>query len=111
MDDIVERGNVIYLEQVRRQRVTSSAIGLKHVTSPDANVLARRLCQEIANYAQGGPVPLESIVSRTEMLKEDAVVAAVYAHVCGWVVYADDCVELTRAGRNEIDNSPDKRLA
>jgi hypothetical protein len=109
-DVVVERGNVIYLEEVRRQGNASSAIELRPVTSPDANLLARRLCQDIAKYVQG-PVLLESIASLAKMPKEDAVVAATYAHVRGWVVYADGSVELTRAGRTEIDDASDKRLA
>jgi hypothetical protein len=35
------------------------------------------------------------------------MVAAAYAHVRGWVVYADDCVELTSAGRAAAEGTSD----
>jgi hypothetical protein len=45
------------------------------------------------------------------MPEEDAVAAAVYAHVCGWTVYADNCVELAQAGRHETEDGSNERLA
>jgi len=104
-------GNIIFVEQFRSRRTPSSAIELMPVTSLDTNALSRRLCLELAMTNARGSVPLESIARRTRMPTEDAVVAAAYAHVRGWVVYADGGVELTSDGRAAADGASDKRSA
>jgi len=110
-DDVEVSGNIIFVEQFRSRRTSSSAIELMPVTSLDTNALSRRLCLELAMTNARGSVPLESIARRTLMPTEDAVVAAAYAHVRGWVVYADGCVELTSDGRAAADGASDKRSA
>jgi len=110
-DDVEVSGNIIFVEQFRSRRTSSSAIELIPVTSPDTNALSRRLCLELAMTNARGSVPLESIARRTLMPTEDAVVAAAYAHVRGWVVYADGCVELTSDVRAAADGASDKRSA
>jgi hypothetical protein len=109
--DMVVSGNIIFLKQFRPRRTPSSAIDLIPVTSPDTNALSQRLCLELAMTNARGSVPLRSIARRTGMPTEDAVVAAAYAHVRGWVVYADGCVELTSDGRAAADGASDKRSA
>jgi hypothetical protein len=105
--DMVVSGNIIFLKQFRSRHTLSSTIE----TRPDTNALSRRLCLELAMTNAKGSVPLESIARRTRMPTEDAVVAAAYAHVRGWVVYADGCVELTSDGRATADGASDKRSA
>jgi hypothetical protein len=110
-DDVVQSGNIVYLEQFRRRRTISSAIELTPMTGRDTKALSQRLCQDLAMTSARGPVPLESIASRTGMPKEDAMVAATYAHVCGWIIYSDGCIELTPDGRAGGDDASDLRSA
>jgi len=95
----MEWGNVVSLEQARRERGVPYDIKLTAVGSDDPNALARRLCQHLATAGAGRPALLDSIVGRMMMSEEEIIVGAAYAHVRGWVVYAHNSVTLTKAGR------------
>jgi hypothetical protein len=87
--------NVVSMEEARGKRGVVHATKLRAVGSDDPYTLARQLCQHLAAQSE----LLNSTAIQTIISNEEVIVGTVYAHVLGWVVYANSSITLTSAGR------------